>query len=121
VEYGTGHKVSDDEGRVIQLDFGDTRLINAYFPSGTSGDERQSFKYVWLDEFNAYLTNLKKQYPKLIVCGDLTSRTKKLTFTIRKAIKNRQVFCLKKGMDDEIFRQWLDRYIQGISPRTASV
>src|SRR4051812_36367140 len=49
VEYGTGHKVSDDEGRVIQLDFGDTRLINAYFPSGTTGDERQSFKYVWLD------------------------------------------------------------------------
>ena len=24
VEYGTGHKVSDDEGRVIQLDFCDT-------------------------------------------------------------------------------------------------
>ena len=38
VEYGTGHKNSDDEGRVIQLDFGDLRVINAYFPSGTSGD-----------------------------------------------------------------------------------
>ena len=45
VEYGTGHKVSDDEGRVIQLDFKDMRLINAYFPSGTSGDIRQTFKY----------------------------------------------------------------------------
>ena len=44
VEYGTGHEVSDDEGRVIQMDFGDTRLINAYFPSGTSGDERQAFQ-----------------------------------------------------------------------------
>ena len=41
VEYGNGHAASDDEGRVIQLDFGDIRLINAYFPSGTSGDERQ--------------------------------------------------------------------------------
>ena len=38
--YGNGHQVSDDEGRVIQLDFGNIRLINAYFPSGTSGDER---------------------------------------------------------------------------------
>ena len=28
VQYGTGHKVSDDEGRVIQLDFKDVRLIN---------------------------------------------------------------------------------------------
>src|ERR1700754_140183 len=48
VEYGTGHKVSDDEGRVLQLDFGDIRLINAYFPSGTTGEIRQSFKYEWL-------------------------------------------------------------------------
>src|SRR6185369_2508965 len=55
VIYGTGHKVSDDEGRVLQLDFGDTRLINAYFPSGTSGEERQGFKYTWLDEFFIYL------------------------------------------------------------------
>ena len=63
VQYGTGHKVSDDEGRVLQLDFGDTRLINAYFPSGTTGEVRQTFKYVWLDEFFAYLTELKKKYP----------------------------------------------------------
>ena len=28
-QYGTGHKVSDDEGRVLQLDFHDVRLINA--------------------------------------------------------------------------------------------
>lgn len=70
VQYGTGHKVSDDEGRVIQLDFGDTRLINAYFPSGTSGDERQSFKYEWLDEMYSYLNTLKKKHPKLILCGD---------------------------------------------------
>ena len=45
VNCGTGHQVSDDEGRVIQLDFGKLRLINAYFPSGTSGDERQQYKY----------------------------------------------------------------------------
>ena len=51
VQYGTGHQVSDDEGRVIQLDFGDIRLINAYFPSGTSGEIRQGYKYQWLDEF----------------------------------------------------------------------
>jgi exodeoxyribonuclease-3 len=70
VEYGTGHGSSDDEGRVIQLDFKDVRLINAYFPSGTSGDERQDFKYKWLEEFNTWLNKLKKKYPKLILCGD---------------------------------------------------
>ena len=58
VKYGTGHKVSDDEGRVLQLDFGDTKLINAYFPSGTTGEVRQSFKYEWLNEFFTYLETL---------------------------------------------------------------
>src|SRR5690606_4452907 len=50
VVYGNGHTVSDEEGRILQLDFGNIRLINAYFPSGTSGDVRQAFKYEWLDE-----------------------------------------------------------------------
>jgi exodeoxyribonuclease III len=70
VQYGTGHKVSDDEGRVLQLDIGDLRLINAYFPSGTSGDERQQFKYHWLEEFYAYLQELRKTYPRIVLCGD---------------------------------------------------
>ena len=52
---GCNIPLSDAEGRVIQLDFGDIRLINAYFPSGTSGDLRQKFKYEWLDEFHVYL------------------------------------------------------------------
>lgn len=70
VTLGNGHSKSDDEGRVIQLDFDKIRIINAYFPSGTSGDLRQEFKYVWLDEFLAYLTKLKKKHPNLVLCGD---------------------------------------------------
>lgn len=67
---GTGHIMSDAEGRVIQALFGDVMLINAYFPSGTSGDERQSYKYQWLQEIGNYLEELKKKYPKIILCGD---------------------------------------------------
>src|SRR5277367_6020994 len=67
VQYGTGHQVSDEEGRVLQLDFGDLRLINAYFPSGSSGDERQTYKYQWLGEFHAYLEGLKKTHPRLVL------------------------------------------------------
>jgi exodeoxyribonuclease III len=61
VVYGNGHTASDDEGRVLQLDFGDVRLINAYFPSGTSGDERQQFKYLWLAELQQYLDIAHKE------------------------------------------------------------
>lgn len=70
VTLGNGHGPSDDEGRVIQLDFGNIRVINAYFPSGTSGEERQGFKYEWLDEFYTWLGKLQKKYPNLVLCGD---------------------------------------------------
>ena len=63
VKTGNGFHLSDFEGRVIELQFGDIKLINAYFPSGTSGDERQTYKYQWLDEFFDYLENLKKKNP----------------------------------------------------------
>jgi exodeoxyribonuclease-3 len=70
IEYGHQLEQSDFEGRVIRVDFGDTTLINAYYPSGTSGDERQTYKYQWLDEFFNYLQALRKKRPKLIVVGD---------------------------------------------------
>jgi exodeoxyribonuclease-3 len=70
VECGTGHEVSDSEGRVIQLQFGKVRLINAYFPSGTTGDVRQTYKYQWLDEFYTYIQQLRDSHPNLILCGD---------------------------------------------------
>ncbi|MCB0697264.1 MAG: exodeoxyribonuclease III, partial [Chitinophagaceae bacterium] len=70
VFYGNGIEQSDFEGRVIRADFGDISLINAYFPSGTSGDERQTYKYQWLDEFYDYLNELRKTRPNLIICGD---------------------------------------------------
>lgn len=68
--YGNSIEQSDFEGRVIRADFGDVTLVNAYFPSGTSGELRQAYKYVWLEEFLEYLNSLKKERNKLIVCGD---------------------------------------------------
>ena len=70
VHYGSNMEQSDFEGRVIRADYGDITVINAYYPSGTSGDERQEYKYVWLNEFQEFLNTLKKDRPKLIVVGD---------------------------------------------------
>lgn len=70
VQCGNGIMQSDAEGRVIRVDFGNLTLINAYFPSGTSGDERQTYKYQWLDEFYDYVNNLRTDRSNLIVVGD---------------------------------------------------
>ena len=104
VQYGTGHKVSDDEGRVIQLDFKDVHLINAYFPSGTSGDERQIFKYAWLNEFNGYLNQLKKKYPKLILCGDYNIAHKEIDIHDPKGNKKSSGFLPEE-------REWMTRFL----------
>lgn len=70
VVYESGMEKYDREGRIIRMDFGDVTLLNCYFPSGTSGEERQAFKYVFLDDFYAWVEELKKERPKLIVVGD---------------------------------------------------
>ncbi|HVB03942.1 MAG TPA: exodeoxyribonuclease III [Chitinophagaceae bacterium] len=106
VEYGHRHTTSDGEGRVIQLNFGDFRLINAYFPSGTSGDERQQFKYSWLKDFQGYLDKLRKTYPRLILCGDYNIAHKEIDIHDPKGNKYSSGF-----LPDE--RAWMDQFFSG--------
>lgn len=114
VVFGTGHKVSDDEGRVIQLDFGDIRIINAYFPSGTSGDERQTFKYEWLAEFNTYLKKLQKKHPKLILCGDYNIAHNEIDIHDPKGNKKSSGFLPEERtwMTDFLGAGWIDTFRQ---------
>ena len=70
VECGHKNEQSDFEGRVIRADFGELTIINAYFPSGTTGGTRQDYKYKWLDEFMEYVNELKETRPQIIICGD---------------------------------------------------
>jgi len=67
---GCGMEAYDREGRIIRLDFCDWTLLNCYFPSGTTGEARQDFKMVFLDNFYTWVDALKKERPKLIIVGD---------------------------------------------------
>jgi exodeoxyribonuclease III len=107
---GNGHSASDDEGRVIQLDFGSTRLINAYFPSGTSGDIRQAFKYEWLNEFSTYLNALRNTNPQIILCGDYNIAHKEIDIHDPKGNKNTTGFLPEERawMDEFLGSGWID-------------
>lgn len=70
VVFGCGREEYDREGRILRTDFGDWTLLNCYFPSGTTGDVRQAFKMEFLDFFQSWISELKKERPKLIVVGD---------------------------------------------------
>ncbi len=64
----------DAEGRYLELRF-DTAfakrsIISCYFPSGSSGEERQLAKYRFLDQMYPHLQRLKQQR-EFILCGDI--------------------------------------------------
>ncbi|MBD3636528.1 MAG: exodeoxyribonuclease III [Crocinitomicaceae bacterium] len=71
VEYGCGIEKYDREGRILRADYGDFSVLSCYFPSGTTGDERQAFKMQFLDDFYGYINELRKSRPKLLVSGDI--------------------------------------------------
>jgi exodeoxyribonuclease-3 len=61
----------DNEGRFAITKFPDFTLYNIYFPSGTTGDIRQNFKYDFLDNFLSHLQSLDDhEKKKIILCGD---------------------------------------------------
>ena len=67
---GIGVHKYDSEGRVLRADFGEVTVINAYFPSGTTGDIRQAIKMEFMVDFQLYLSELRKTRSKLIISGD---------------------------------------------------
>ncbi|MEO7961446.1 MAG: exodeoxyribonuclease III [Ginsengibacter sp.] len=105
VEYGHNNEQSDFEGRVLRADYNDITLISAYFPSGTSGEHRQSYKYIWLDEFLDYLNDLKKKRKKIIVCGDYNIAHKEIDIHNPVANKKTTGFLPEE-------RAWMDKLLE---------
>src|SRR5699024_2315505 len=60
VTYGTGIEYMDQEGRNIRADFDDVSVMSLYLPSGTS-DHRLEFKLTYMDDFQDYVNDLKKE------------------------------------------------------------
>jgi exodeoxyribonuclease-3 len=112
VEYGNKIDQSDFEGRVIRADFGDITVINAYYPSGTSGDERQTYKYQWLDEFLDYLQLLRKKRTKLVVVGDYNIAHTEIDIHDPKGNKKSSGFLPEERawMDKFLSNKWVDSF-----------
>ena len=70
VEYGIGIDYIDNEGRVLRIDFKQCSIMSLYIPSGSNIENRLDFKLKFLKDFYDYVKQLKKNYPKLIICGD---------------------------------------------------
>jgi exodeoxyribonuclease-3 len=79
--------------------------MSVYFPSGTTGDVRQNFKYKFLDDFQHYINTLKKKRPKLIICGDLNICHKPIDIHNPVANANSTGFLPEE-------RAWIDQFLK---------
>jgi exodeoxyribonuclease-3 len=110
--YGNGHTMSDSEGRVIRVDFGDLTIINAYFPSGTSGEERQTYKYQWLAELFTWIEALRKERPNIVLAGDYNIAHKEIDIHDPKGNKKSSGFLPEERawMDTFLAAGWIDSF-----------
>ena len=69
VVFGTGIQHMDFEGRNLRVDFEDVSVMSLYLPSGTNID-RLDHKFMFMDDFQNYVNELKKGVPNLVICGD---------------------------------------------------
>ncbi len=105
VEYGCGLPDYDREGRVIRADFEHCSVLSTYFPSGSSGDERQAFKYQFLNDFQLYIKALKNTLPNLVICGDYNICHKPIDIHNPKSNANSSGFLPEE-------REWMENFIQ---------
>ena len=105
IEYGMGIESYDSEGRILRADFEGYSVISAYFPSGTSGEERQAVKDQFLEDFLPYANELRKTHPNLIISGDYNIAHTAIDIHNPVSNKNSSGFLPHE-------RAWMTRYIE---------
>lgn len=105
IVYGCGLEEYDFEGRVIRIDFDDISVMSVYFPSGTTGDIRQDFKYKFLDDFYIYVHELLQEVPNLLICGDFNICHRAIDIHNPKSNANSSGFLPEE-------RAWMDKFIE---------
>ena len=60
----------DDEGRYIEARFGNLSVVSFYIPSGSSGPERQAFKFKVMDWLGPVLAQWLNSGRDYVLCGD---------------------------------------------------
>ncbi len=67
---GLGIADIDNEGRYLEARFGNLSVVSLYLPSGSSGEERQAFKFSVMERFMPQLQALLHSGRDVVICGD---------------------------------------------------
>lgn len=89
---GFGWLPADLEGRYIQADFGNMSVISLYMPSGASGEQRQLFKFEFLEQFLICLRRFASDGRHYVICGDWNMCHKEMDLKNWRANRNKPGF-----------------------------
>ena len=104
VVFGTGIDYMDFEGRNLRVDFDEFSVMSLYLPSGTN-IERLDHKFMYMNDFQKYITTLRNEITNLIICGDYNICHEPID--IHDPIRNKTV----SGFLPEE-RAWLDGFLK---------
>ena len=110
----------DSEGRYLECQFGNLSVISLYLPSGSSGEERQAFKFSVMTRFMLHLQALISSGREVIICGDWNIAHKEADLKNYKGNKKNSGFLPEeRAWLTTLFDQvgWVDVYRQ-LHPNT---
>ena len=110
---GLGIRDIDAEGRYIEAQFGNLSVISLYLPSGSSGEERQAFKFNVLARILPHLEALKASGRDVVVCGDINIAHQEIDLKNYKGNKNNSGFLPdERAWLSDLYNRvgWLDVY-----------
>ena len=95
----------DDEGRILQADYGKFILFNIYFPNGKASPERLQYKMDFYQAFLLEMKKLLKKDKKIIICGDVNTAHKEIDLARPKENSKTSGFLPQE-------REWIDRFLE---------
>lgn len=116
---GLGIGDIDAEGRYLECRFndhptlGNLSVISLYLPSGSSGEERQAFKFSVMTRFMLHLRTLIASGREVVICGDWNIAHKEVDLKNYKGNKKNSGFLPEeRAWLTELFDQvgWVDVY-----------
>ncbi len=105
VRHGIGIDRYDNEGRIIEMDFGGFIFFNIYFPNGQMSEERLQYKLDFYRDFFEYADKYKDKGKSLIITGDFNTAHNEIDLKNPKPNEKRSGFL-------RIERDCLDRIVE---------
>ena len=102
-----GLPLFDSEGRYLELMYDNLNVVSIYLPSGSSGEERQIFKFKVLDYLLPYLKKRMAENLPMIFCGDINIAHKEIDLKNYKGNKKNSGFLPEE-------RQWMNDLFEGL-------